>query len=247
MGISGTTITSSDRGIITGSDRLPAIAGIAYILVSVTAVYFEFSAPDVLDTPAEVASGFVAARSAAITAATLLLVASALFLVFLVGLSALLHRVEDARPTRTPLAGFTAIAGACSIAVLVAYIAMYGALVTSIVGAVEPRTLLALLRVANAFDGMSSFFQGAMVLAASLALLRRPRLFPGWIGWLGLPTAACASVPTITFGTDRYLPALGAIGALSIPLYVVWVLALNITILMKTQSHGRARDGHDAR
>lgn len=221
--------------VVTDGNTVPAVAGILYVLVSLAGVFFEFDAPDALDTPTEAATGFVEQRSAAIAAATLFVAASALFLMFLVGLSALLHRIESARPTSNPLAGFVLVAGTCSIVVFLAYVAIYGALATSIAAEAEPRTVLALLRIGNAFDALSSFFQGATVLAASLVLLRRPRAVPGWIAWLGCVMGLSACVATVTFGTDDHLPVLGAVGGIGILLYVVWMTAVNVAILLSVR------------
>lgn len=64
------------------------------------AIVFEFNGPDVLDTPAEVAGNFADDRSAVLTATTLFCVASVLYLAFLIGLVAFLHRVEARALTR---------------------------------------------------------------------------------------------------------------------------------------------------
>lgn len=219
-------------------NRIPAVAGILYIVVSLVAVFFEFDGPDVLDTPGEVVRNFRDDRSSVLTASTLFCVASVCYLAFLVGLVAVLRRLEAGRTNALPISGFVMAMGSLGIGVFMTFVMIYGSLATSIVGDASPETVLALLRMGNALDALSGFFQGLLMVAASAGLMVAG-LLPRWLNWWGLVGGACYVVGVVTFGTDGFWPVLGAIAAFGLLFHVVWMVALNICLLL------RARTGPD--
>lgn len=215
------------------ANRIPAVAGILYILVVLVGVIFEFNGPDVLDTPAEVVANFTAKRTEVLAASTLFCIASVLYLVFLLGLTAVVRRAEAEREPTVPAAGFVVAAGVCSIVVLLGFIMIYGVLATRIVDFADGKTVLALFAVGNAFDALSSFFSGLVMVVSSLVFLRASA-FGAWINWVGILGGACAIAAVVTFGTDGFWPVLGGMGAVSILLQILWTIAINVAILRRT-------------
>jgi hypothetical protein len=172
-----------------GRDRVTAVAGILSVVVFVIGQYV---AP-VLVWPGEQIGGLVATFYAnfegrLLAEAILFGVASALFLIFLGGLWALLGRAEGQPPRLAPV---VVAAGAVTVGLVLLQAAILTALITleesslgiqAQGGAVASRALFYLHgQVRNL-----ALFPFAVFLGAAASVVLRTGVLPRWLGWVGV-------------------------------------------------------------
>jgi len=180
-----------------GRDRVAAVAGILSVVVFVAGQYV---AP-VLVWPGEQIGGLVATfyvnfEGRLLAEAILFGVASALFLVFLGGLRAVLGRAEGQHPRLAPA---VVAAGAVTIGLVLLQAAILTALI-----ALEENSL-GIRAQGGAFASRALFylhgevrnlalFPFAVFLGAAAAVVLRTGVLARWLGWVGLAFALVVGV-----------------------------------------------------
>jgi hypothetical protein len=191
-----------------GRDRMAAVAGMLSVVVFVVGQYVA-PAPvyPVEQVGGLVASFYVNYQGRLLAEAILSGVASALFLVFLGGLRAVLARAEGRQPWLAPV---VVAAGAVATGLVLLQAAVLTALVTLEENAVgvqaeggswASRALFYL----QAAVGDLALFPFAVFLAAAAAVVLRTGALPRWLGWVGA-----------TFGLLVGVLAVGSIAGLDI-------------------------------
>lgn len=222
-------------------ERLALAGGIgaAALFIAATAIFIGFIAPGMppFDAPAEEFASFVAESSRSVPSAifSYLSAAQIAFVVlFFGGLFGVLRRAEGG-------------SGALATAVFAAGLAI--AIITPLATMIETHLLdgFALAGVdpaaTKAVDGIAplslalSGFPQAVVLGGTAALLLSRRFVPRWLGWAGLALGALSLVGT---GTLVVGPSLFPITALGTLLFWIWILALSIALLQRSDKESVA-------
>jgi hypothetical protein len=217
-------------------ERLALASGILFVAVQIATVafnvaFFLTTHPPMDASPHETARGFAEHATMVEIGTYLYVLHLPLLLLFLGGLFGVLRRAEGG-------------SGALSVSALGAGIAMVviasvGALISSLtpiigqlggdgatVKAIDAMTPLALAL---------SAFPRAVLLGATSIVILESQIAARWIGWTGLALGLISLVSTGTLVAPELFPFL-ALGTL---LFVVWVLALTVTLLRSTRTEGR--------
>ncbi len=222
-------------------ERMTLASGIvaAALFIAATAIFIGFIAPGMppIDAPAEEFASFVAESSRSVPSAifSYLSAAQIAFVVlFFGGLFGVLRRAEGG-------------SGALATAVFAAGLAI--AIITPLATMIETHLLdgFALAGVdpaaTKAVDGIAplslalSGFPQAVVLGGTAALLLSRRFVPRWLGWAGLALGALSLVGT---GTLVVGPSLFPITALGTLLFWIWILALSVALLQRSDKESAA-------
>jgi hypothetical protein len=215
-------------------DRLAGIAGLIFIALLVVS-FFTPETP-AADTPAEEMARLITADSAGHELSLFLsFLSDVFFLVFLAGLWSRLRRWEGPGGL---FSGLFVVAGTVFYATILVSEGLYLALVKAATSA-DTSVLPAIAALDN-WVGAATVPAGvAMFIGATGAILTTHAL-PSWLGWLGAVTGLLllASVGGIfedAIDDDGILGLLGFGGFL---LFMVWVLAASIVLLMKSRETG---------
>jgi hypothetical protein len=220
-------------------ERVTAVAGILFIILTIFGVYFEFNAPDANNTLESATTAFATGRDAMTHASILFVISIPFFFIFLVGLCTVLRRMEMNQSGTTTLSDLVLATGVVYAALAIAFITIYGSLATLILDDVDAQVGLALLRLANALDIASDLFIGIMTISASIITFRA-KTIPRWISWVGFISGIGQCGIIFTFGTDGFSTIADTVGFIGLLAFVVWMLAISITFLRRAR-HDKSR------
>jgi hypothetical protein len=222
-------------------ERMTLASGIvaAALFIAATAIFIGFIAPGMppIDAPAEEFASFVAESSRSVPSAlfSYLSAAQTTFVVlFFGGLFGVLRRAEGgsgALATAVFAAGL-AIAIITPLATMIETHLLDG----FALGGVDPAATKAVDGIAPLSLALSGFPQ-AVVLGGTAALLLSRRFVPRWLGWAGLALGALSLVGT---GTLVVGPSLFPITALGTLLFWIWILALSVALLQRSDKESAA-------
>lgn len=222
-------------------ERMTLASGIvaAALFIAATMVFIGFIVPGMppIDASAEEFASFVAESSGTVPSLlfSYLNAAQVAFVVlFFGGLFGVLRRAEGG-------------SGSLATAVFAAGLAI--AIITPLATMIETHLLdgFALAGVdpaaTKAVDGIAplslalSCFPQTLVLGGTAALLLSRRFAPPWLGWVGFILGALVIVGT---GTLVVGPSLFPITALGTLLFWLWILALSVALLQRSDKEGVA-------
>lgn len=218
----------NDDGARSLQYRLALVSGFAFAaLMFVKGFLVTPAEPDLGGSADAIKDWLASSRIGFLSSIYLELAADAFFLVFLAGLYVALRRAEGGSGL-LPLAAFGG-----GVATILASLARLGAELAFVRGDADggaPEMLRALDTLARSLQEGLAFPQGVFWATASIAMLGT-RLLPRWIGVLGTVGAVSLFVSTGTVFDPESL--LGIFGFLVFPLFTIWMLATNITLLRR--------------
>lgn len=214
-------------------DRLAGIAGIVFIALLV-ASFFTPETPDADTAAEEMAATLTADAAGHELSLFLAFVADIFFLVFLAGLWSRFRRFEGVGGM---FAGLFVVAGAVFYATILISEGLYLALVKAASSA-DPAVLPALAQLDN-WVGSSTLPAGVALFIGATGAILTTRALPSWLGWL----AAVAGVLLVVsiagvFEDDVDDGVLSFAGFGGFLLFMVWVLAASIVLLIKASRPG---------
>jgi hypothetical protein len=216
-------------------DRITALAGLIFVLL-VIASFFTPDTPDFDSAPEALAAALTDERSGHQMSLLLGFLGDIAFFVFLAGVWSRLRRYEGAGGM---FSGLFAIGGAAFSATILATSGVYLALVQAAVTA--DVATLPTLAVLDYWLGICVVPAGvAMMIGATGAILSTHAL-PAWLGWLaGLNAVLLVLSLAAVFERDEetVLVTIGGFGGFL--LFLVWVLAASIVLLMRPRRHAEA-------
>jgi hypothetical protein len=190
------TSTAPSRPIGRGARLLtaPAMAGVAYLVAWVTGLAVWPSNLDVAASGSQVIAAYTGHRGVAMTQSLLVHGVAAVALVIVVLALGQAARRRDAGP----LAQATVVAGIGAAVVSLLQCALGLLLAVSAVPDGDTGRAGSLFAAINRLDGLKMLALAAMA-AAGAALVRRTRLLPGWLGYLGALLAVALVVSGIGY------------------------------------------------
>jgi hypothetical protein len=216
--------TTTDPSAKTARDRLPALAGFAFVAATVVCIGLSAGGPTPGDSASELATSLSSSDFAdrMRTAALLYGVGAAAFVVFLVGLAQrvrhVVRRLAAARPDRSGLvlpAGMVVIGlELVSAALIAAYpetVRLFGA-----ANATDVSVALVIQTVSWWVAEYAGLVAVVMMAATGVAGVRNGSL-PRWFGWMSLATAVLSLVASVVNLAPIAL--------------IVWTLAGSIALL----------------
>lgn len=210
-------------------DQVTAIAGIVFIAL-VVASFFTPDTPSADSSTETIAAALAADRSAHQVSLLLGFVADIAFLVFLTGLWSRLRRYEGSGGM---FSGLFVVAGAVFVATILVSEGLYLALVQGAGAAADEPGVLRTLVVLDNWVGAATVPAGvAMFLGATMAVLTT-RALPAWVGWLSGVTGLLLVVSLGAVFDDTEEGVLGFAGFGGFLLFLVWVLATSIVLLLR--------------
>ena len=219
------TSTASSRPI-RGRNKLltaPAVAGVAYLLAWVAGLAVWPSNLDVAATGSQVVTAYTGHRGVAMTQSLLVHGVAAVALVIVVLALGQAARRRDAEQ----LARATVVAGVSAAVVSLLQCALGLLLAGWAVPDGDSGQAGLLFAAINRLDGVKMLALAAMA-ASGAALVRRTRLLPGWLGYLGALLAVALVVSGIGYLllSSTLAPAAFVSGLL----LLVWVTAAGISL-----------------
>lgn len=209
--------------------RVPAIGGIIAVVLTALAVIMSGSPPMIDDDTSEIASYFSDDRGLLLTATYLQVLATIPFFIFLAGFTRMLRRAEG---EDSFLATTAFGAGVATGAMAVLCTAVFGTLAFNAnkdyADESMTRALWNLQAIGFNFLGI---FVGTFLLAAGVSIVRSGVL-GRWLGWAGVVAAVVAVVGACAFADDGALAPSGALGLITLGLFLAFVLVSSIMMLM---------------
>jgi hypothetical protein len=226
------TSTAPSRSI-GGRTRLltaPAVAGVAYLVAWVTGLAVWPTNLDVAASGSRVVAAYTGHRGAAMAQSLLVHGVAALALAVVVLALGQAARHRDAGP----LARAAVVAGIGAAVVSLLQCALGLLLAGWAVPDGDSGRAGSLFAAINRLDGVKMLALAAMA-ASGAVLVRRTRLLPSWLGYLG----ALLAVALVVSGVGYLLlsSALAAAAFVSGPLLVVWVTATGISLAGPQENH----------
>jgi hypothetical protein len=206
----------------TSSARWAVASGILAVILLFATFFVAGRAPGENDPIVSIMNFYAAHRTSQIAVAYLNLAAVMVFVVFLTGLrDALLNAVGG----RQILASVAYAAGIVFVPMTVIGYSVE-IILASKAATGDPMVFRAVRDIAGGAIGGSDLPLGVCVIATSAAIIST-RVFPRWLGWLGL-AAGLALVAGILVPVS---PALGVLGFVGLLLFMIWMLATGIYAL----------------
>lgn len=214
-------------------DRIAGIAGIIFIALLV-ASFFTPETPT-SDTPAEEMAEAIAADAAGHELSLFLaFLGDIFFLVFFAGLWSRLRRWEGVGGL---FAGLFAVAGTVFYATILVSEGLYLALVKAASNA-DPSALPTLAQLDD-WVGATTVPAGVAMFIGATGAILTTRALPAWLGWLAAVTGLLLLVSTAgVFEDDIDDSIIGVAGFGGFLLFMVWVLAASIVLLVKARGSG---------
>jgi hypothetical protein len=224
---------SYDGGDVAGQarrwDQIGAIAGLIFIAL-ILASFFTPDTPSADSSTEAIAAQLSEDRSAHQVSLLLGFLADIAFLVFLAGSWSRLRRYEGMGGM---FSGLFAVAGAVFASTILVSEGLYLALVQGADSAGEEPAVVRTLVVLDNWVGAATVPAGAaMFLGATMAILAT-RALPAWLGWLAAVTGLLLVVSLGAVFDDTEEGVLGFAGFGGFLLFLVWVLAASIVLLMR--------------
>jgi hypothetical protein len=203
--------------------RLPAVAGVGYVVAWLTGLAVWMSNVDVSATGSEVLAAYRGHQAAAQVQYVLVegLAAIALAVVVLCLGRAALGRAS------APLAMVVIIAGTGAAAVSLVQCVLGLHLAGSVVASANASRAGSLLQLIDRLDGVKMILL-ALVALVTAVLVRRVRMLPTWLGWTALALAAALIVSGL--GYLLLNSGLAVAADASLPLLLLWICATGIAL-----------------
>lgn len=222
-----------DSGDVAGPpwrwDQIAAIAGLVFIAL-IVASFFTPDTPSADDSAEAIAAQLAADRSRHQVSIVLGFLGDIAFLVFLAGLWSRFRRHEGFAGMFSAL---FVVAGSVFAATIAVSEGLYLALVQGAVDADGDPAVLRTLVVLDTWVGGVTIPAGiAMFLGAAMVILTT-RTLPAWLGWLAAVTGLLLVVSIGAVFDDMEGGVLGFAGFGGFLLFLVWVLATSIVLLMR--------------
>jgi hypothetical protein len=224
---------SYDGGDVAGQarrwDQIAAIAGLVFIVL-IVASFFTPETPAADSSTETIAAELAADRTAHQVSLLLAFLGDIAFLVFLAGTWSRLRRYEGVGGM---FAGLFVIAGAVFAATIAVSSGLYLALVQGADDAEGDPAVLRTLVILDNWVGAGTVPSAvAMFIGAAMAILTT-RALPVWLGWLAAVTGLLLVVSVGAIFDDSEEGVLGFAGFGGFLLFLVWVLAASIVLLMR--------------
>jgi hypothetical protein len=212
--------------------RLPAIAGVGYVVVWLTGLAVWMSNVSVSASGREVLAGYRGHQAAAQVQYALVegVAALALAVVVLALGRAALRRGSARLGTVLLVAGL----GAATVSLVQCVLGQE--LAGSAVPSADASRAQSMLQLIDRLDGVKMLLLALMALVAAV-LVRRVQLLPPWLGWTAVALAA-----TLTVSALGYLlldSGLAAAAAASLPLLLLWICAAGVARGRRIAGTGR--------
>jgi hypothetical protein len=151
------------------------------------------------------------------------------FLVFVVGLRALLRRSEEPSGVLSSLG----LAGGIAQAAVLTVFFVVGAVLAYRSALIVDPTVASALYDAFLLLGNFSGFPSAVCLAGFAAAILVGRQLPRWLGWLGIAVAVLHLVAAADFGRHGVFAPTGPFGFIAPIGYGLWVAAVSAAVLQR--------------
>jgi len=208
-----------------------AAAGLLYVLVWVIGLLMGSDSPGLAVSSADLAAHFLAHRSAHLIQSYLIDgVAGVAVLIFAGSLASVFRKFDDSQ--NATLTSVLLGAGVATASVSLVQAGLQEVLVNPDVlaaGDGSIRTILVLINTTDTFKLLAL----ALFSGAASALILRTHALPRWLGWLGAALSAALIIGGLSFLLDS--PALLSVLFASLPLLLVWVGAVSVAILQRTE------------
>jgi hypothetical protein len=203
--------------------RLPAVAGVGYVVAWLTGLAVWMSNVDVSATGNEVLAAYHGHQAAAQVQGALVegVAAIALAVVVLCLGRAALRRAP------APLGTALIVAGLAAAAVSLVQCVLGQQLAGSVVPSANASRAGSLLQLIDRLDGVKMILLALMGLVTAV-LVRRVRLLPTWLGWTAVALAAALIVSGL--GYLLLNSGLAAAADASLPLLLLWICATGIAL-----------------
>jgi hypothetical protein len=208
-------------------ERYGAAAGLVFVILVLVASFLPGESPPAVDDRAVTIAKYFHGHSGAIQAAAFLSgLAGVAFLWFLGSLWSRLRRPDETRRLATIAAG----GGVVTLGLVLVGFAMNAtiALRLTSLGLLGARFFYTLSTVVI---GMASFSLAVLVIATSVAAIRT-KVFPVWLGWVGVVLGLAWVVAGLGVATDN--SAIFALGFIVFLVWLIWVLVISF-LLFQTQ------------
>ncbi|HYU39876.1 MAG TPA: hypothetical protein VEM59_08570 [Acidimicrobiia bacterium] len=203
-------------------EQYGAAAGLLFVVLVVVSAFVASSPPAIDESAREVAKYFRDHDTAIRVGAFLAGLAALSFLWFLGSLWSRLRRPEETRR----LATITAGGGVVTIALVLSGFAIKSTIALRLreLGPLGARFFWTL---SNVVIGMASFSIAVLVAATSIAALRT-KVFPAWLGWVGVVLSLAWVVAGIGVASDN--GGLFTYGFVVFLVWLVWILVISFFI-----------------
>jgi hypothetical protein len=229
---------TADGGAGQRWDRIAAIAGLVFIVL-IVASFFTPETP-ASDTPAEeMAATIVADQAGHELSIFLAFLGDIAFLVFLAGVWSRLRRWEGVGGM---LAGLFALAGVVFYATILVSEGLYLALVKGASGS-DP-AVLPTIAVLDDWVGATTVPAGVATFLGAAGAILTTRALPAWLGWLAAVTALALLLSIGGVFQDDVEGFLDIAGFAGFLLFLVWVLATSIVLLLRAGGEPDGEPGH---
>ncbi len=208
-----------------------AAAGILYVVVWVIGLLIASGSPGTSASTAELTTHFLAHRSAHLIRSYLIDgIAGVAVLIFAGALANVFRSFDDSQNAILTSVLWGAGVAAASISLVQA--GLQEVLVNPDVlaaGDGSIRTILVLINTTDTFKLLAL----ALFSGAASALILRTHALPRWLGWLGAILSLALFIGGLSFLLES--PALLSVLFASLPLLLVWVGAVSVAILQRTE------------
>jgi hypothetical protein len=211
-------------------DRLAAATGIVFVLMQIATGVLMGDTPDFDAGPREIREYFID-DGGAILAVTMINALSALFFIWFLGSLRAVLRVSEGGQGRLSAVAFAG--GLATITIAVAASLPGAALAWEDTARVVDLGTLAFVWNLNALGFVGLVGTGmAFVLAVSVVIFRT-RLFPSWVGVVGVLAAIAQLLNAFTLVADDYETPFAFFGFLGFALTMIFILIMSIYMVIR--------------
>jgi len=214
-------------------ERYGAAAGLVFVILVLIASFLPGESPPAIDDSAREIAKYFHGHSGAIQAGAFLSgLAGIAFLWFLGSLWSRIRRPEETRRLATIAAG----GGVVTLGLVLVGFAMNAtiALRLTSLGLLGARFFYTLSTVVIA---MASFSLAVLVIATSVAAIRA-KVFPVWLGWLGVVLGVLWVVAGLGVATDNSV--IFTLGFIAFLLWLIWILAISFFLFQPQEQTASA-------
>jgi len=212
------------------SERLAAATGIVFVIMQVATGFAMGDTPDFDAGPGEIRDYFVD-DGGGILLVTMLNALSAFFFIWFLGSLRAVLRVAEGGQGRLSAVAFAGGLATITIAIVAS---LPGAALAweNTAAAVEDGTLLLTWNL-NGLGFVGLCGTGIAFVLAVTVLIFRSRLFPTWVGIVGILAAIAQAINAFTFVADDYESPLIFFGFLGFLLTMLFILILSISMVIR--------------
>ena len=197
-------------------ERLGALAGLAFIVLSLIGDFSSGSPPDTGASPAKIANFFMDHHQGVIASVILTGIAGPFFVWFL---AALVLRLRAIGETAWAVAAFGL--GLSGLAAGFASDALYGSL-ARIAFTADAKVVKSVYQLDGFFTVKSFWFAAAAILALAIAAWRG---LPSWYAWISLVAAVVTALGGIAVSEKGFVATLGGLTTIAFLGLLVWIVA----------------------